>query len=474
MKQVGAIVAVVIAASCVVSVRMVLAPAVWAQDTRTVTEPVIPPVCATLKAEITRVGGADGIAAADEGKLDTARIQQGIDGCGAGKALELAAAEGQGDKQHDGHDAFLSGPIELKPGVVLLVDKGVTLYGSRDPSVYEVSPGSCGKVDKERSGCRPLIYGKAAAGAGIMGDGTIDGRGGSKLLVDGNPQGKTWWDLANDARAGGRQQVPRLIQIENSDNFTIYRITLKNSANFHVVYSGGDGFTVGGLKIDTPANARNTDGVDPGSSKNITVTHSYIRDGDDNIAIKGGNGPVTNMSVIHNHFYYGHGMSIGSETNAGVSKLRVTDLSLDGTTAGVRIKSNATRGGLVHDAVYDDICIRNSKTPIDLDTAYSYAGKLQNSFPSFEDIVLRDVRIAGGGTIMLNGYDKTHRIGIQFDGVTVDSPAAYRFKINHADILLGPGPVNFEPQGEDSTVRGKAGKGALAGCAAMFVPFPAE
>ncbi len=444
--------------------------AVSAQDTRTVTEPVVPGVCATLKAELTRVG-ADGMAAADEGRLDTARIQKGIDGCGAGKALELAAGD-------DRRNAFLSGPIELKPGVVLLVDKGVTLFGSRDPKVYATSPGSCGKVDEERSGCRPLIHGKGAGGAGIMGDGTgggiIDGRGGSKLLVDGKVQAKTWWDLANDARAGGRQQVPRLIQIEDSDDFTIYRITLKNSANFHVVYSGGDGFTVWGLKIDTPANARNTDGVDPGNSKNITVTHSYIRDGDDNIAIKGGNGPVTNMSVIHNHFYYGHGMSIGSETNAGVSKLRVTDLSLDGTTAGIRIKSNATRGGLVHDVVYDDVCIRNSKTPIDLDTAYSYAGKLQNSFPSFEDITLRDVRIAGGGTIMLNGYDKTHRIGTQFDGVTVDSPAAYKFKINHADIVLGPGPVNFQPQGEDSTVRGKAGKGALAGCEAMLVPFPAE
>jgi polygalacturonase len=468
MKQVGVMAAVLYAMAAVVQ-----APIGLAQDTRTVTEPVIPPVCATLKAEITRVGGLDGITLANEAMLDTVRIQQGIDGCAKsdskGHALELAA--------DGGHDAFLSGPIELKPGVVLLVDRGVTLYGSRDPRVYEVSPGSCGKVDNERSGCRPLVFGNRAPGAGIMGDGTIDGRGGSKLLVDGNPQSKTWWNLANDARARGRQQVPRLIQIENSDNFTIYRITLKNSANFHVVYSGGEGFTVWGLKIDTPANARNTDGVDPGNSKNITVTHSYIRDGDDNIAIKGGSGPVTNMSVVDNHFYYGHGMSIGSETNAGVSKLRVTNLSLDGTTAGIRIKSNATRGGLVHDVVYDDICIRNSKTPIDLDTAYSYAGKLENSFPSFEDIMLRDVRISGGGTIMLNGYDHTHRIGIQLDGVTVDSPAAYKFKINHADIVLGPGPVSFlksQMQGEDSTVSGTPGKGTQPSCAAMFVPFPAE
>jgi polygalacturonase len=430
------------------------------QDTRTVTEPVIPPVCATLKAQL---GGP--IGAADEGKLDTERIQKGFDGCGAGKALELAA---------DGAShAFLSGPLELREGVTLLIDKGVTLYGSRDPKVYEVSPGSCGVVSEEKSGCRPLISGKHVAHAAIMGDGVIDGRGGARLLVDGKEKGKTWWDLAEDARNGGRQQVPRLIVMDHSDDFTLYRITLKNSANFHVSYAYGDGFTVWGLKIDTPKNARNTDGVDPSASKNITVTQSYIRDGDDNIAIKGGSGPVTNMTVIHNHFYYGHGMSIGSETSAGVSKLRVTDLSLDGTDAGIRIKSQQAYGGLVHDIVYDDLCIRNSKSPIQLDTNYSANPKPgQGLIPVFQDIVLRDVRISGGGKIQLNGFDATHRIGIQFDGVTVDSPSSYKYAIDHADIVLGPGPVNLTLSGQDSTVRGTPGKGSLASCAAKFVTFP--
>jgi len=436
---------------------------VRAQDTRTVTEPVIPAVCATLKAVL---AAPSGIVAEDEKKLDTERVQKAIDGCGEGKALKLAA---------DGaHNAFLIAPITLKSGVTLLVDKGVTLYGSRDPKDYEVSSGACGIVNEGGKGCRPLISGKHAVNAGIMGDGTIDGRGGSKMIVDGKMQGKTWWDLGEDARKGGHQQVPRLIVLDGCDNFTLYRITLKNAAFFHVTYSNGDGFTVWGLKIDTPKTARNTDGVDPGSSKNITVTQSYIRTGDDNIAIKGGSGPVTNMTVIHNHFYYGHGMSIGSETQAGVSKLRVSDLSLDGTDAGVRIKSQEAYGGLVHDAVYEDICIRSSKAPIQLDTNYQANPKPgKGLIPVFNDITLRNVRISGGGKIQLNGFDATHRIGIQFDGVMLtDSPALYKFAVNHADITLGPGPVNFQTTGTDSTVRGAADKGTLDSCVAKFVPFP--
>ena len=181
-------------------------------------------------------------------------------------------------------------------------------------------------------------------------------------------------DLAEQARAGGSQKVSRLIVANHADNFTLYRITLRNSPNFHVSYGAGDGFTVWGVKIDTPQRlARNTDGIDPGNgSKNITITHSYFREGDDNVAIKGGGpGELTNMTVSHNHFYWGHGMSIGSETNGGVSKLRVFGLSLDGPDSGIRIKSMGTRGGLVHDVVYDDICIRNSPRPIDITMAYS-------------------------------------------------------------------------------------------------------
>ena len=252
-------------------------------------------------------------------------------------------------------------------------------------------------VNDARNGCKPLIAVNHVAGAGVMGDGTIDARGGSKLLN----KNVSWWDLAEQARASGHQQVPRILVANYANDFTIYRITLKNSPNFHVVYSHGDGFTVWGLKIDTPKRlARNTDGVDPGGSKNITITQSFIRTGDDNVAIKGGD-PITNMTIIHNHFYWGHGMSIGSETNGGVSKIRVTDLSLDGPDSGIRIKSMGTRGGLVDDIVYDDVCIRNSPRPIDLTSAYAANGPVKgDSPPTFRNITLHNVRISGGGKIL--------------------------------------------------------------------------
>jgi polygalacturonase len=441
-----------------------------AQDLRKVTEPVIPPACVTLKAVFTTAQATSGsIESRANGNavLDTIRIQQALDHCAKSHAVELAS--------DSANTAFLSGPIQLRPGVALLIDKGVTLYASRNPTDYELSEGSCGLVSDALSGCHPLITARSATGSAIMGDGVIDGQGGAKIILDGKPSSKSWWDLAEDARTAGRQQVPRLIETDLTDDFTLYRITLKNSPNFHVSFHRGDGLTVWGVKIDTPSTARNTDGIDPAQSKNITVTHSFIRTGDDNIAIKTGDGPTTNMSVLDNHFYSGHGMSIGSETNGGVSSILVRNLSLDGPDNGIRIKSNATRGVLVEDVLYDNICIRNSKNPILFDTAYSFPGKGVQLLPVYRDITLRNVRISGGGKLQFNGFDHSHRIGVTLDGVLLlDGPARYKAQAIHTDLTFGPGPVNPIFTGDDSTVTGKEISGTLPACAASFVPFPAQ
>src|SRR5580698_2089911 len=91
-----------------------------AQDRRTVTEPVIPPACASISA--TKVWSNGALPASDELKLDTSAIQQAIDNCPAGQSVRLARA-GQ-------DNALLSGPLVLKPGVTLVVERGVTLVAS--------------------------------------------------------------------------------------------------------------------------------------------------------------------------------------------------------------------------------------------------------------------------------------------------------------------------------------------------------
>src|SRR5215471_11916844 len=148
-------------------IRMHVLVALWvglfgtlhAQDTRVVTEPKVPRVCVSLNAHPTAASGK--LSDDAEQQLDTARIQEAIDHCVAGRAVEL-----RGDRTHN---AFLSGPLELKPSVTLLVADGAVLFASRDPRVYDVQPGSCGVVNHDGRGCRPLISARNAPHSGVMG-----------------------------------------------------------------------------------------------------------------------------------------------------------------------------------------------------------------------------------------------------------------------------------------------------------------
>src|ERR1035441_7539285 len=179
--------------------HLALASFVDAQDTRNVIEPFFPQICATLDAQLQASGHS--LAPADEQKLDTARIQKAIDKCGKGRAVLLHVDEA--------NNAFLSGPLELRPDVTLIVGVGVTLFASRDPALFAVSPGSGGIATPPPGprGCKPLISVDHAPDSAIMGDGVIDGRGGEKMLGS----EYSWWDLAEQARAGGGQQGPRPI-----------------------------------------------------------------------------------------------------------------------------------------------------------------------------------------------------------------------------------------------------------------------
>ena len=270
---------------------LVSASCLSAQDTRTVTEPRIPAACVTLDANVAANGGL--IALEDERTLSTERIQKAIDTCAAGKAVVLRA---KGNKY-----VFLTGPLALRSGVTLVVSGNTALVASRDPRVFDLAPGSCGIVSEHGHGCKPLITVDNAQDSGIMGEGSIDGRGGAKLLG----QDVTWWDLAHDAKITDRpQSVPWLIVARHADRFTMYKIALRNSPGFHVSLNATDGFTAWGVKIHTPKTARNTDGIDPGSSRNVTIAYCSIHTGDDDVAVKSNKaGPASNISILHNHFY---------------------------------------------------------------------------------------------------------------------------------------------------------------------------
>ena len=86
----------------------------------------------------------------------------------------------------------------------------------------------------------PLISVSGANHSDIMGAGSIDGRGGAKLLGQ-KSHGR---DLAHEAKVTDKaQSVPWLIVVNHAKDFTLYNITLRNSPGFHIAVnnSGSSG-----------------------------------------------------------------------------------------------------------------------------------------------------------------------------------------------------------------------------------------
>ena len=262
--------------------------------------------------------------------------------------------------------------------------------------------------------------------------------------------------------------------MNNCDNFTLYRITLENSPNFHVSFSGGNGFTVWGLRIKTPANARNTDGIDP-SGTNVTINNSYINDGDDGVAVKGGNQAAQNMTIENSHFYGTHGISIGSETNAGVSNILFKNDTLSGTDSsgitsssnnGMRIKSYSSVGGLVSTVTYEGNCMTGVKTLLDIDPFYSSGNG--SHIPNFTNIVVdgaKAVSSASSATSVVEGFSSSVRLGLTLENVSFDKTGSTAENAN-----IGTFNTNLTPSGTNVTVSSVSGSGSVPSCS--FPSFP--
>lgn len=520
-------------------------------------------------------------------------------------------------------DSFITGPLTLPSGVTLWIDKGVTMYATRDVKAYSPNPAGtyCGNtaVSASKAGssgnCLPLIGGNNLVNSAVMGDGAIDSRGYAEIVtsdklyplmkvdmtcsntyvayakgtqaadntscdnggtvVDSKSSARnmTWWDLAylgnmvqNGTTGFGSQSNFRMMVFSYAKNLTLYRISLNNSANFHVVPSGVDGLTIWGVKVQTPSlaafanpagngnplytgevfnedNVKNTDAFDPGSAgkaindvlttggtytgatagtaiksankmsfdgylKNFVFAYNYVSTGDDDMAFKGSNNPSpagsglpgidgargvradrkSGMIVAHNHIYYGHGISVGSETNAGVKNLDIYDNSFSDSEEGLRIKSDYARGGEVSNVRYKNICIKDGLnallfTPYYSTKALPAGGPL---FPNFHDITMENVRIQGKSAVKLQGFQANtggysnpqYPLGMTMTNVVADSPDDITLTTSDANLTIKGVNLPLIATAENrNVINGTPTKAVdpskVVDCSKAYVDFPA-
>ncbi|MGH9604374.1 MAG: glycoside hydrolase family 28 protein [Terracidiphilus sp.] len=370
-------------------------------DARHVFEPHYPLPCTFLRAQFNTSQRATPPATDD-----TARLQDALTSCaGTGRSVVLLSTRGS--------NAFYSGALQVN-GEALVVAYGVTLFGNN-------------------YGTSQFIY-VTGNNAAIMGPGTIDGRG----------------DLISG--------TPRLINAKHITNFTVYDVTLEHAAKMHLYMEDGSGVTVWRLTVATPANTKNTDGVDIDSLSDVTVAYSSIEDGDDGVVIKTNSAPASNITVRDNTFYGTHGMSIGSQTMYGVSNVLWEDNTMYGTDKfgnvstdnnGINIKSDYDCGGEVNQVTYRHTRLVGIKHLLVFNTYYGSCSGF-TGVPYYQDIVVDGVYATNsqsGAYSEFQGYDASYPLGLYLAHVHLDSTA----QENSQYAVVGLDDSNIVPAGPGVT-----------------------
>ncbi|GAB2216063.1 hypothetical protein Droror1_Dr00023830 [Drosera rotundifolia] len=206
-----------------------------------------------------------------------------------------------------------------------------------------------------------LVF-KQVTGLSVYGSGIIDG------------QGSGWWNQSckyHPHLIGCTKVAPTALKFLSCSEMILSEVSIIDSPQTHVTMAGCNVFQVHGISISSPGNSPNTDGIHLQRARNVIITNSRIRAGDDCVSI----GDYTsNINILNVTCGPGHGISIGSLGRGGnfvrVENINVKDIYLSGTTNGVRIKTWQVGRGYVRRAIFENLYFRSVMNPIIIDQNY--------------------------------------------------------------------------------------------------------
>jgi polygalacturonase len=335
----------------------------------TVAPPAIP-----VRTLSVREHGARGDGVAD----DTAAIQQAIDAAAAAGGGRVVLPAGR----------YVSRPLALRSRIDLHLEKDAVLVMSE-------------RFEDYPQGSNVFLKFLAAEGVEdvrVSGPGTIDGRG------------QRWWERFLELKAEKREKEfprPQAIYVSKSRRVALEGFTSVNPPNSHCSFRDCRDLTFRGLTMTAPDESPNTDAINLGRTKNVLITSCTISTGDDNVALVS-SGEATDANVTENvtirdcTFGFGHGVSIGSYTSAGLRDITVENVTFDKTVNGIRIKSEMDRGGEVRQVTYRNLSMTGVRYPIVITSWYPKWPRnpaqaepaTGSSLPRYADILIENVTLS--------------------------------------------------------------------------------
>ena len=311
---------------------------------------------------------------------------------------------------------FLSGPITMKSNVNLYLSKGAILqlmpYGTGNGTPTGSYPYS-GTKDSYAN----FISGQDLSNIKISGTGAIEGNG------------TEWWTAYKANTAISR---PCMIRFKACNTVQIDSVTLRNAPNVHLTLGSsgsslGSNGTISNVTISAPSNAPNTDAIDTWYWNGINILNCNLSVGDDNVAM---NNYSTNITIKNCKMGTGHGLSVGSYT-IGVHNIFADSCTFNGTTNGIRLKSNYTRGGNDSTFVYSNMTMTNVTNPFYITSWYDkepypassqVSGTITSTTPFWKNITFKNITVTGSANAgIIYGLVESHIKNVTFDNVKISS-----------------------------------------------------
>lgn len=209
--------------------------------------------------------------------LNTQNIQAAID-----KAAK------KGGVIHFDKGIYLTGSLEMKSNVDLLIEEGTILLGSTDPRHYHnIEPENAPKSPKTDDNSKlALLLAYNVSSFKITGGGTIDGQG-RELALTIDSLHHTG-ELIDPHYAYGRPREtvrPKIINFMDCKDVEVSDLLVKNSSCWVMTYEICENLLLEGLTIKSRA-FWNNDGIDVSDSKNVIIRNCDVNTADDGICLK--------------------------------------------------------------------------------------------------------------------------------------------------------------------------------------------
>lgn len=260
-------------------------------------------------------------------------------------------------------------------------------------------------------------------------------------VIDG--QGARWWL----ARENGETFNPgAMIRFEKGKRFLIRNLKIQNTPGVNITISNSNGAnnaTIHDVTISEPASeagkgkaSHNTDGIAIWGPY-VNIYNCNISNGDDNVVC---DDDTQYIHVWNCYFGTGHGASIGSFTK-NIKHVWFDQITMNGTTAGVRLKTGINsdgtlRGGGEEDFKFTNITMTKVANPFSMDCYYdkkynadpavdkANARALDGTTPTYNGVLLQNIKttdVCSGNAIFLIGRPESHIKNVTLDNVQINA-----------------------------------------------------